>query len=343
MVTTDGSITDIKRSKYVEAEEKAVKELKASNKPFIMILNTTTPGAKDTEKLREALEERYGVTVVAHDVLNMSEADIENILKSVLYEFGVKSIDVNIPVWMRALDRKNEIIQEIMHEVKRGSMGVQRMRDIKKMQNVFQKSEYFEGGAEVTADMGKGSATMKLIPKPELFYKILSAVSGTDLSDDYKLMSYVKELSGSYKEYEKIRVAMDGVMESGYGIIPPDIEDMELAEPSLVKRGTQFGVRLKASAPSIHIMRIDVDAEVSPIVGTEQQGEELAKSLMGEFSENKNKLWETNFFGKSLRELVREGIKNKIVSIPGEVENKMRRTMSKIVNEGRGGVICILL
>lgn len=343
LVTTDGSITEIKRSKYVEAEEKAVKELKASNKPFVMVLNTTTPASKDTEKLREALEERYGVTVVASDVLNMSEQDIEDILKSVLYEFNVKSINVDIPVWMRALDRKNDIIEEILREVKRSSVGVSRMRDINKMQAIFQKSDYFESGSEVTADMGTGSATVKLMPKPDLFNKILSAVSGTDLSDDYKLMSYIKELSRSYKEYEKIRIAMEGVSENGYGVIPPDMDEMELVEPEIVKRGNQFGVKLKASAPSIHIMKIDVDAEVSPIVGSEQQGEELAKSLMTEFAESKGKLWETNFFGKSLRELVREGIKNKIVSIPTEVENKMRRTMGKIVNEGRGGVICILL
>jgi len=343
VVTSDGSITEIGRPKYIPAEERVIKELSGLGKPFVVVLNSKTPGNPDTMKLRDALEERYRVPVVSMDVLNMNMDDITSIMEKVLLEFPLKLVEANMPRWMQVLDSNNDVIADIMERMEKCADGVNRMRDYKKFDELFNGSENILPDAEISLDMGKGSLVVKVIPKEGLFFNILTSTCGTDIDDDYSLLKYVKYMKEAEREYSKIKHAMEEVKENGYGVVMPTSDDMILEEPELVKQGNRFGVCLKASAPSLHIMRVDVTTEINPIVGTEQQGEDLVKYLMSGFEDNKQGIWETNMFGKSLNLLVKEGLSNKLHAMPQDAQMKLRKTLGRIINEGKGGVICILL
>lgn len=343
VLTTDGSITDIARPKYIPAEERVIRELKSLGKPFVVVLNTKNPKNADTIKLKDALEERYGVPIVALNVLNMSMEDITAIMERVLLEFPLKLIDVNMPRWMQVLGRDNSVIMDIIERMNKCSEGVVKMSDYKRFELVFDGSDSILPNSEIALDMGTGCLTIKIEAKEELFFQVLTATCGTDIDDDFSLLKYVKYMKEAEIEYSKIKSAMADVEEKGYGVVMPRTEDMVLEEPELVKQGNRFGVSLKASAPSLHIMKVDVMAEINPIVGTEQQGEELVKYLLSEFEDNRQGIWETNMFGKSLNLLVKEGLSNKLYAMPQEAQIKLRKTLGRIINEGKGGVICILL
>ena len=343
VVTQDGSVTDIPRASYLAAEERVVKEMKEIGKPFVMILNTKTPAAPETEKLRSALSERYGVTVLAKDLMSMGEEDFRDVLEKVLLEFPLKTLDFVIPDWMRALGEENSILTHLIERVREGLDGVERMRDVQRLTSLTENSEYFTSCEVESADASCGKATLRVMPAENLFYKVLSEVTGREIDGEYGMMTYVRYLSQAGAAYEKLKDALADVKEKGYGVVAPGVDEMVLEEPEIFKTGGKCGVKLKASAPSIHIMRVDVNTEVNPIVGTEQQGEEMVKYLMSEFEADKKGIWETNFFGKSLNELVREDMASKLGGIPEDAQNKVRRTLGKMVNEGRGGMICILL
>lgn len=343
VVTSDGSITDIGRPKYIPAEERVIRELAALGKPFVVILNSKTPKNADTMKLRDALEERYGVPVVAVDVLNMGMEEITDIMEKVLLEFPLMIIEANMPRWMQVLDRENLVIEDILNRMDKCAEGVTKMSDFKKFEEIFKGSEAITANSELALDMGKGSLVIKVVPKEGLFFNVLTSTCGTDIEDDYSLLKYVKYMKEAEREYSKIREAMTSVKDTGYGVVMPTTEDMILEEPELVRQGNRFGVCLKASAPSLHIMRVDVQTEINPIVGTEQQGEDLVKYLLSGFEDNKQGIWETNMFGKSLNLLVKEGLSNKLHAMPQDAQVKLRKTLGRIVNEGKGGVICILL
>lgn len=343
VVTTDGSITEIARSHYVEAEERVVKELKNIGKPFVVLLNSTHPSDADTVKLKESLESRYAVPVLAMNIDKATKDEMGIVLANILLEFPMRHIDINIPKWMRALGEDNAIIKEIRENISKNVEGVSKMRDYKKLNNIFDNSEIIEREPDIMVDSATGIISMELKAKEGLFFKVLSTECGNDIDDDFKLMAFVKKLSRSYNDYEYIRKAMDGVKECGYGVITPKIDDMLLEEPELVKKGTQFGIKLKASAPSLHIVRVDVKAEISPTIGSEEQSEDLVNHLMSQFENNKKGIWETNMFGRSLNSLVKEDLNKKITNMPVDAQNKLRKTMTKIVNEGKGGVLCILL
>jgi stage IV sporulation protein A len=343
VITSDGSITEIGRPKYIPAEERVIKELAAIGKPFVVVLNTKTPGSSDTMQLRDALTERYGVPVISLDVMNMSMEDITGLMEKILLEFPLRLIEANMPRWMQVLDRDNQVIADVLERMDRLCSGVARMSDYVKFENMFDGSDSILPNAELSLDMGKGSLVIRIVPKEGLFFKVLTATCGTDIEDDYSLLKYVKYMKEAESEYSKIKDALVQVRETGYGVVMPTTEDMILEEPELVKQGNRFGVSLKASAPSLHIMRVDVQTEINPVVGTEQQGEDLVKYLMSGFEDNKQGIWNTNMFGKSLNLLVKEGLSNKLHSMPQEAQMKLRKTLGRIVNEGRGGVICILL
>lgn len=343
VITSDGSITEIGRPKYIPAEERVIKELAAIGKPFVVVLNTKTPGSADTIKLRDALSERYGVPVIALDVMNMSMEDITALMEKILLEFPLRLIEANMPRWMQVLDRDDQVIADILERMDRLCSGITRMSDYVKFENMFDGSDSILPDAELSLDMGRGSLVIRIVPKEGLFFKVLTATCGRDIEDDYSLLKYVKYMKEAEYEYSKIKDAMAQVRDTGYGVVMPTTEDMVLEEPELVKQGNRFGVSLKASAPSLHIMRVDVQTEINPVVGTEQQGEDLVKYLMSGFEDNKQGIWETNMFGKSLNLLVKEGLSNKLHSMPQEAQTKLRKTLGRIVNEGRGGVICILL
>lgn len=343
LVTTDGSITDISRAKYVDSEERVVKELKSIGKPFVVVLNSKNPTETDTVRLQQSLIERYDVPVICCDVINMDKETISDIMSKILFEFPVTGINVSIPKWMRSLESDNKILFSIIEELKGKSENVTRMRDYVNLNEIFAESEYIEGHPDLVFDPSTGSIAITCKAKEGLYFKVLSEECDNNIDDDYKLLAFVKKLSQSYTNYEGIRKAMETVRIDGYGVVNPDVKDMELAEPELIKKGNQYGVKLKASAPSFHIVRVDVETEINPIIGSEQQSDELMKYLLSEFETNKNGIWDTNMFGKSFNSLVKEDLNNKVSSMPTDVQIKLRKTMSRIVNEGKGGVLCILL
>lgn len=344
VMTTDGSIaTDLPRKAYIEAEERVVRELKELGKPYIVILNSTVPSSPETIKLAQSLEEKYGTTVMPLDVLNLTEENIVTVFEKILFEFPLMDIEVKINKWLQALPLDNVIINEIAGVLMNESKKMTKMADFKLLSAAFTDNENFVSLDVESVELGSGKIIYNLVANQDLFYKALSEQCQMEITDDFKLMSYIKELVVAKREYDKLSSALMDVREKGYGVVSPTMDDMKLEEPQLVKQGNRYGVKLKASAPSLHIMRVDIDTEVSPIVGTEQQSEELVKSLMSEFENNPKGLWETNMFGKSLHTMVNEGLTGKLNSMPEDTQKKMRRTLTRIINEGKGGVICILL
>ena len=343
VVTTDGSVTDLARNNYVEAEERVVKELKECGKPFVIVLNCKNPNSNDNKKLSVALQEKYQVPVVALNALELKDEDVDKIVENVLMEFPVKSIQIKMPDWLRALDYEDDIIKEIATEMRKAAAEMIKLSDANKNQVAFKESESFDPVTISAIEAGNGTIKFNVVPKADLFYKVLSNECGFEINDDFSLVSIIKDLAEAKKEYDKIKDALEEVKTTGYGIVQPKRDDLELGEPEIIKQGNKFGLKIKASAPSLHIMRVDVETEVTPLVGTEDQSQDLAKNLVEQYEKDPHLLWETNILGKSLYSLVGENINSKIVMMPIEAQRKMRKTLSRIVNEGKGGVLCILL
>jgi stage IV sporulation protein A len=343
VVTTDGSITDITRSNYVEAEERVVRELKELEKPFVMILNSRNPDAEETVKLKSALEEKYDVPVLSLDVLNLTDDDIHNILSNVLFEFPVTEIKLEVPKWVLSLDDDHWLIQYVMNSAKAASADALRIRDVDGFGKAFEESEHMERPKIENINLGSGNAQIKMEAKPGLFYKILGEECGYKIEGDYQLVGLMKELAFAKREYDRVAGALKDVRETGYGLVPPTMEELTLEEPEIIKQGGRFGVRLRANAPSLHMIRADIETEISPIVGSEKQSEELVKYLLDEFESDPSKLWASNIFGKSLHELVKEGLSNKLMRMPEDAQIKIQETLQRIINEGSGGLICIIL
>lgn len=343
MITTDGSFGDIPRQNYLDAEERVIKTLKENGKPFVIVLNTIEPNSENAKLLGQSLREKYNSKVVCMNVEKMSERDVKEIMSIVLQDFPLEKIEINLPKWMRALDFENPLIQEVLLEIKKIAENTKRIGDFKIENSIFIKSENYEPIVNSETVLSEGKIVLNVEPKPETFYKELSKSSGVEITNEFALISYIKELSYAKKEYDKIKIALEDVNESGYGVVFPSPEEMVLEDPQIVKQGSRFGVQLKAKAPSLHIMKVDISTEVNPIVGTQQQSEDFVKHLLSEYELDPQALWETNMFGKSLSNLVNEGLNAKILSMPHDTINKLRKTLYRIVNEGKGGVICILL
>ncbi len=342
LVTTDGTIGDLSRDAYEKAEERVVRELKNSNKPFIIVLNSKNPNSNETKLLQSNISKKYGVGVVLVDVLNMKEEDVSTIFEGILNEFKVTSVCVKLPSWLQVLPYTNKFIQEVISEISKASKKLSKIGD-DFSNELFVNSENFENSVNKTINMATGEVVIEVLPKEDLFYKVLSDQCGFDIKNDYALVSYVKQLSVAKQQYDKFKDAIEQVNATGYGVVYPNMDDLNLEEPQIIKQGGKFGVKLKATAPSLHIMKVDIETEVNPIVGSEQQTEDMAKDLQQEFENNPDKVWETKIFGRSLQSLVTEGLQSKLISMPDGVQNKMRKTLGRIVNEGKGGVICILL
>lgn len=343
VVTTDGSFTDIPRKNYQVAEEKVVNELKALKKPFVVVLNSKNPESESSLKLASELENKYGVSVSLVDVSKMSADDLSDIMEKALLEFPMCSFDVDVPKWMQALPQDSSVITEMVDGLKRASQNMSKMRDYSALNDVFNDSDAFEGVRLKELNLGNGVSEFQVVPNEKLYYKVLSQECDEDICDEYSLMNYIKTFSNEKKKFVKIKDALKNAEENGYGVVLPTVDEMDLEEPVLVKQGGKYGVKLKASAPSLHIMKVDVATEVAPIVGTEKQGEDLINYIMSKFEDNPAGIWETNMFGKSLHDLVNEGLAGKLNSMPKDAQGKMRKTLTRIVNENKGGVLCILL
>ncbi len=342
LVTTDGSIAGIDRENYVQAEEKVVYELKASKKPFVIVLNSRTPHSEDCRELAESLREKYNTPVLPLNVSELSGEEITSVIKAILLEFPVKRINFNLPKWINALGQEDEFIQDITSKIKEQTTLCYKMSDYQNMLGMFDESEDLKPLELASLNLSSGEINFNILAEESLFYKTLSKECGTEISDDYYLMSYMKDLVKAKREYDKIKSALDMVKETGYGIVNPNIEDLSLEEPEIVTKNGTSSLKLKATAPSLHIMRVDVNAEVCPAVGSGENGS-LVSHMMSEFENNKQDIWNKNMFGKPMNELVKESIDSKLAGLPEEVQTKMRKTVTKIVNERKGGVICILL
>ena len=343
VVTTDGSITDLPRGAYVEAEERVVGELKQLGKPFVIVLNSAQPRAVETLALRDALEDKYAVPVMLLNVKEMSVEDIHHVLESILLEFPLREAHLAAPAWLGALDNDHWRVTHVLAGVRAAGKTQRRMRENDVFADVFAASEYAGDVKEVQAYPGEGRMDFALPLKDGLFNRVLGEECGTEIRGDAHLLSLMKELVSAKAEYDHVAEALHAVRETGYGMVTPNMTEMTLEEPEIVKQGGQFGVKLKAHAPSLHLIRVDIETEVTPVVGTEKQSEELVQYLLDEFETDPQKLWHTNFFGKSLDDMVREGLNNKLLRMPGDAQEKVQETLTKIINEGDGGMICILL
>lgn len=343
VVTNDGSVTDISRQSYIEAEERVITELKDINKPFVIVLNSANPTQPDTINLRDKLFEKYDVPVISIDCLNMTIDDINSLLEKILFEFPVKELNFTLPRWVESLEFNHWLKEEILQNLKTSIIDIEKLRDVQKITSGFKNSENISSVHLKEINLGEGVSNLKIQLKDNLFYEILGEESGYPIAGEHQLLALIKELSYAKREYDKIKDALNDVRTLGYGVVPPSVEEMTLEEPEMLKQGNSFGIKLKASAPSLHFIRADVEAEVAPMVGTEKQGEDLVNYLLDKFENDPGKLWETNMFGKSLHELVQEGLQNKLTKMPQDAQMKLQRTLTRIINEGNGGLICIIL
>ncbi len=343
VLTTDGSISDIARDEYEEIENKVINELKEIKKPFIVLLNSKTPTAKQTIEIAESISKKHGVDVVPINCLELDEDKIFKILEKVLYRFPVKQIDINIPKWVTTLPSSHWLKIEIYEKIKKVFNQKILINQLKNLTQQIETSDHILNAHFKNIDLGTGIATIEIELEPLLFYKILTESTGLDVKNQEDLMLCMVKLSEMKKKYEKIENALSEVEATGYGIVMPTMEELTLEEPKIIKQGGKYGVKLKAQAPSIHMMKAKITTEVNPIVGSEKQSEELAKYLLNDFEENPQKIWESNIFGKSLHELVNEGLCTKLYRMPGDARMKMQETIERIINEGCNGLICIII
>ena len=321
LVTTDGSITGLAREDYVEAEERVVEELKSINKPFVVVLNTKNINSPETESLK----------------------NIEKLFNQVLTEFPVKEINIDMPVWIEKLSPDHWLKKEFFKIIKGMCQNINKIKDIKPIFNEAKNTENLGSSALEQINLGDGTAKMLLKPSEDIFYKVLSENCDVNVSSESDLIVLIKELNAAKKEYDKIKDALIDVKETGYGLVAPQLSEMSFEEPEIVKQGSKFGVKLKASAPSLHFIKADIKTEISPIMGSEKESEELVKALMDQYDKDPASLWQSNMFGKSLEVLVKEGLQNKLYKMPEDVQTKIQKTLQKIINEGSGGLICIIL
>ncbi len=343
VVTTDGSITGIERKDYIEAESRVVKELKELGKPFVMLLNTVTPFSDKVQELKENLEEMYGVRVLPLNIAQMRGEDIHNILEKVLYEFPIRKISFNLPKWIETLDNNHWLKAGILESIKNISCNILKLVEVKDNIQVLNENEFIKKAYLENIDLGTGSSTIDINVNHDLFYKVLSETSEMDINSEYELFSKIKVLASTKREYDKVKNALDEVDVKGYGVVTPLLSEMELSEPELVKHGSKYGVKVKAKAPSIHLIRADIETEISPIVGSEQQSLDLVEYIKSEMTKGDGTIWELNMFGKSMQELVREGLQTKLLRMPEDTQVKMQEGLQKMVNENSNGMICIMI
>ena len=343
VVTTDGSISDIPREEYEEAEERVISELKEINKPFIVLLNSTYPNAEETLSLANSMQKKYEVPVLPVNCLELEEGEIRTILSKILFEFPVKEIKVDMPHWVSSLEKEHWLRASLYTTIQQAAGKITRIREIESVVKEVTTCEYVAFAKTSTVDLGTGHARITVGLQANLFYKVLGEKTGLDIEDEGALLDCMMRFAEMKKKYDKIKDAYDEVQNTGYGIVMPGIEELSLEEPEIIKQGGKYGIRLKAAAPSIHMMKTRITTEVTPIVGSEQQSQELVMYLLKEFQENPGKIWESNIFGKSLHELVNEGLHNKLYRMPVDARDKVRETIERIVNEGCNGLICIIL
>lgn len=343
VVTTDGSITEIPREEYAEAEARVIAELQAIHKPFAVMLNTTHPHSEETTALCAELSEQYGVPVCPVNCLEIGEEEIRRLLEQVLFEFPVREVGFEIPSWVMDLEQTHPVRRAVTETVRQAVGDVHKVRELQTLDQRLLQCEHLRSASLSTIRLGDGSGVISVTMQPELFYQILGEMTGLSIPDDAALMACMTEMASIRRRYQKIQEALEQAEMGGYGIVMPTPEEMTLEEPEIIRQSGRYGVRLRATAPSMHIMKANITTEVSPIVGSERQSEELVSYLLREFEEDPSKIWESNIFGTSLYGLVNEGLHNKLYRMPSDARLKLKETVERIINDGCNGLICIIV
>ena len=343
LVTTDGSFTDIPREDYIKAEERVASELKNMNKPFIILVNSQYPDSIEVQNLANSLSEKYNVSAMPINCENLTIDDINNMFSKILYEFPIEQIILHFPKWIDGLDFSHPLKAELFDEIKKAFNNISVLKEVNLCTECISSANIISNITINNIMLDCGKVDISVIVNDSLFYQVLSEMTGVTVSNEGDLFSIISELATVKKEYDKISCALEEVKAKGYGIVTPSIDELILDEPEIVKQGSRFGVRLRATAPSIHMIRASIETEVSPIVGSEKQSEELVNYLLSEFENDPKKIWESNIFGKSLHSLVNEGLQTKLAKMPEEAQLKLQETLERIVNEGSSGLICIIL
>lgn len=343
VITTDGTIGEIPRSEYVESEARVVEELKEVGKPFIMVVNSIRPHHPETEQLRMSLAEEYDIPVLAMSIEAMSDYDINSVLREVLFEFPVHEVNVNLPSWVMVLKSDHWLRENYEQSVRETVKDIKRLRDVDRVVSHFGEFEFIEEARLAGIEMGQGIAEIDLYAPDELYEQVLKEVVGVEIRGKDHLLSLMQDFAHAKSEYDQVSDALRMVKQTGYGIAAPALSEMSLDEPEIIRQGSRFGVRLRAVAPSIHMVKVDVESEFAPIIGTEKQSEELVRYLMQDFEENPLSIWNSDIFGRSLNSIVREGISAKLSLMPENARYKLKETLERIINEGSGGLIAIIL
>ena len=343
VVTTDGSVTDIPRAEYEECEERVIRELRELGKPFVILLNSVSPDSPETKALAAQLTERYDAKVIPVSCLELDENDIREIIREILFSFPVKEINIRMPGWINTLDKDHWLRSDILGCIRAAAKDIRLVREARNAASAMADCQYIDRAEISSVDLGSGSVTITAELDNSLFYKILGEATGIEISGESDLMPLLTELSDIRRKYQRIEPALAEVEATGYGIVMPELDELTLEEPKIIKQGGKYGVRLKASAPSIHLMKANINTTVSPIVGTEKQSEELVMYLLDGFDEDPAKIWESNIFGKSLHELVNEGLHTKLFKMPVDARMKLQETLERVINDGCSGLICFIL
>ena len=343
VITTDGSISEIPRSEYSEAEGRVINELISIDKPFIVLVNSMYPESDEAKAVAREISEKYNVAAKTVNCLELSEDDIRDILSELLYEFPVREIKIHLPMWITALDGEHWLQKQLYSAVMTAAADIKRVADINGFVKRLCDCENIDHTSVLNVDLGSGSACVSAEVDRKLFYDVLKESTGIEISNEQQLMKEIIEFSAIKREYYRFKNALDEVEATGYGIVMPEINELTLQEPEIVRQGGRYGVRLRASAPSIHMMKANITTEVSPIVGSEKQSEDLVMYLLDEFKEDPTKIWDSNIFGKSLHELVNEGLHTKLARMPADARMRLQETLERVINEGCSGLICIIL
>lgn len=342
VITTDGSISDIPREEYEEAEERVINELNETSRPYVVLLNCVDPASSDSLALAERLSRKYNVPTIPVNCIDITEQGIKDIIANLLYQFPIREVEMELPGWVTALESDHWLFSSVLDSV-RGSCGISKMCQLNSMFEQIKTCEFIKGINISNINLGTGRGSAELLFDQSLFFKVLSEKTELQVSDESELLAQLVEMTEIKKKFQKLQQAYEDVQETGYGIVMPDVEELTLEEPQILKQSGKYGIRLKATAPSIHMMRTEIFTEITPIVGSEQQSEELVLYLLKEFEENPVKIWESNIFGKSLHSLVNEGMHNKLYRMPTDARDKVRETIERIINDGCNGLLCIIL
>lgn len=343
VVTSDGSIGDFQRNDYIDAETRVIEELKGLGKPFIVVLNTTHPNHPDTENIAKEIRQKHNIPVLPINIEAMNEKDMYDILREALYEFPVLEVRVNIPEWISILNLDNKIKKSYIESIKESIVEIDKIRDVEKITEHFKENEYIDKCYLSDVDTSTGIITINLSSPMELYNETLNNLIDKEITTKADLLSLFQEYNVAKKEYDQMKYALNMVKQTGYGIATPSIEDMKLDKPEIIKQGPRYGVRLKAVAPSIHMIKVDVESTFEPIIGSESQCKELIDYLTKDQEKDKNEIWKSEIFGRSLDSIVREGIQSKINLMPDNIRFKLQNTLTKVVNKGSSNVITIVI